>query len=105
MSTQAGSTHLILIFGTTDWEANPWCETILFSYEQCAEVTRFSPNWRRLYLKHVFDGFVTDQVKLPIDTESRTHEFVCEKLGLKSIAEMKNVSGRDMYLLHLLTYP
>jgi len=52
-------------------------------------------------LEKTFEGFSVDQVQLPTNTETRRHEYFSNTLQLRTITELKIVSGRDMYLIHL----
>ena len=80
----------ILIFGVTYWESTPWCQII-----PIPAIPRGS------VLEKVFEDFRVDQVQLPTNMETRRHEYVSETLNLRTVTELKTVSGRDMYLIHL----
>lgn len=91
----------ILIFGVTYWELTPWCKVIPHPVPvNNTSNTRISAS---SVLESIFEGFRTDQVQLPTNMETRRHEYVCNTLNLRTVAELKTISGRDMYLIHLLS--
>jgi hypothetical protein len=102
----------ILIFGVTYWELTPWCEviplvpierSIRFSnaYDRSDEESNEFGSYGESYLKDVFDSFQVKDVKIPTDMHTRRHECPCDTLKVMSVAQLRNVSGKDMYLLYL----
>ena len=56
------------------------------------------------YLQREFDNFRVDPFSIPMDLEAaRRHVHICDALQLITIAELRIVSGKEVYLLHLLT--
>ncbi|PMD39488.1 HET-domain-containing protein [Hyaloscypha variabilis F] len=84
-----GGIKCFLIFGVTYWELTPWCHII--------------PCTARPNLKKAFEDFCVDQVQLPTNMETRRHEHVSHTLKLRTVTELKSVSGRDMYLIYLVS--
>jgi hypothetical protein len=77
------------------WELTPWCQIIPYPGHAYDAANTSS------VLEKTFEGFAVDQVQLPTNTETRRHEYFSNTLKLRTVAELKIVSGRDMYLIHL----
>jgi hypothetical protein len=108
-------TYCVLIFGITCSGFVPWCHlspTRGFneeSYTQMSLGPREQADYFQqpridTYLQREFDNFPVDPLSIPIDIEAaRRHVYICDALQLVTVAESRIVSGKEVYLLHLLT--
>ncbi|CZR54938.1 uncharacterized protein PAC_04823 [Phialocephala subalpina] len=96
----------VLMFGVTYWELTPWCEIMPNSRirDHCEDHPGYCKKIRQkgdTSLKSLFDEFQVKDVKLPTDMETRRHECIRPDLGVMAVAQLRNVSGKDIYLLYL----
>lgn len=108
-------TYCVLIFGTTCGGFIPWChlspaggfnegpskQMSLGPWEQADYFQQLQTD---TYLQREFDNFRIDPFSIPTDLDAaRRHVHICDALQLVSIAELRIISGKEVYLLHLLT--
>jgi hypothetical protein len=108
-------THYVLIFGITCGGFVPWCHLSLATgfdeerYKQMSLGPREQADYFQqpridTYLQREFDNFRVDPFSIPRDLEAaRRHVHIYDALQLVTIAELRIVSGKEVYLLHLLT--
>ena len=108
-------THCVLIFGITCSGFVPWCHispAIGFNekiYKQMSlgpreQADYFQQSRINTYLQHEYDNFRVDPFSIRMNLEAaRRHVHICDDLQLVTIAELRIVSGKEVYLLHLLT--
>jgi hypothetical protein len=90
--------HIIcaLVFGAPYWELTPWCDLVPVQWEYNGHLSG------GVTIKQAFDSFSVDQVQLPTDLETKRHVYISTFLDLRTTAELKSVSGKEIYLLRIL---
>ena len=106
--------YCILIFGITCGGLVPWCHLSPaegFNEERSTQMSLgpreqadyFQQARTDTYLQREFDNFRVYHDSVPKDLEAaRRYVHICDALQLVSVAELRIVSGKEVYLLHLL---
>jgi hypothetical protein len=106
--------YCVLIFGITCGGSVPWCHLSPANgfneehYKQMSlgpreQADYFQHPGINAYLRHEFDNFRADLISIPMGLEAaRRHVHICDALQLVTVAELRIVSGKEVYLLHLL---
>ena len=108
-------TYCVLIFGISCGGFVPWCHLSPAKgfngerYKQMSlgpreQADHFQQPQIDAYLQLEFDNFRVDPFSIPMDLEAaKRHVHICDNLHLVAVAELRIVSGKEVYLLHLLT--
>jgi len=114
-TSQIQITYCVLIFGITCGGFVPWCHLSPergFNGERYKQMSLgpqeqadyFQQPEIDNYLQREFDNFRVDPFSIPMDLEAaRRYVHICDALQLVTVAELRIVSGKEVYLLHLLT--
>ncbi|KAE9370039.1 HET-domain-containing protein [Stipitochalara longipes BDJ] len=108
-------TDYVLIFGVTYGGLIPWCHLNRAAVAEDGKLS-FGPQeqagnfqathtntYLQRYLQREFDNFYIDPLSRPTDLTTRRHVHICDDRQLVTIAELKTVSGKEVYLLYLIT--
>lgn len=103
-------TNCILIFGTTYGGSIPWCHLSFAGKVEAQKLSlgpqdqggHFQETGTDTYLQRTFESFRVEPFALATDLEAKRHVHICKELELAAVAEVKIVSGKEVFLLHLL---
>jgi len=108
-------TYCVLIFGIASGGFVPWCHlSPARGYNEKRDnqmnlgpreqADYFQQPRIDTYLQHEFDNFRVGAFSISMDLDAaRRHVRICDALQLVTVAELRSVSGKEVYLLHLLT--
>ncbi|PVH81896.1 HET-domain-containing protein [Cadophora sp. DSE1049] len=114
-SSRLQITYCVLIFGTACGGSVPWCHLSpargyneerneQMSLGPREQADSFQQSRIDTYLQREFDNFRVDAFSIPMDLEAAgRHVHICDALQQVTVAELRSVSGKEVYLLHLLT--